>query len=227
MSKTLIQTARDNGDLMALWDFRGGNLTDQSGNGITLTVPSDAQLSREGLRVHSASASFPLDMSAVQNFGVFALIKGLQAGAAIQTIAELTTDYTAVNDGWALYEDTSSPRRFYGAYRSGGATTSAYAVYNERSDHVFVAAHIDRRLSYESVKPYQFGILDQTGTTDNNTNDGSGFADNTVTLMGRGASSNINAALLQVFGIIDFTSNQWSATQQALLYSQIRNRETI
>ena len=217
---TLIQTARNNGDLMAFFDFRG-SLNDQSGNGIALTVPSDAQLSREGLRVHSTPASFPLDMSGVQNFAVFALVQGLQAGAAIQTIAELTSDYTAVNDGWALYEDTSSPRRFYGAYRSGGAITNAYAVYSERSDRVFVAAHIDRRLSYESVKPYQFGILDQNGTTDNNTNDGSGFADDTVHLMDG------SAGLLQAFGVVDFSTNQWSATDQAVLYSEIRDRGTL
>jgi hypothetical protein len=220
MSRTLIQQARAAGNVVALWDFQVGNFRDQSGNGIVLTVPADASLSKQGLRCKSTPASFSLDMSAIKNFGVFALIRSFHSKSSNQVVAELTADYTAVNDGWQLRHDSSSDE-WIGSFRTGGLVTSGGTSENLRTDRAFISVHFDRRFSYQAVNPYQFGVYQQDSRVDNNLNDGSGFANSTVYLCG-GADFRLLS-----FGIVDFgddSGNQWTATDQGRIYKQVRDR---
>ena len=96
------------------------------------------------------------------------------------------------------------------------------------TDSHFLATQFDRRLSYETVKPYFLGIYASDGDFiyDQNTNDGSGFANDTMYLM-RSPTAYTHRGLLQAFGIIDMSSYQLSATEQAKLYSEIANKDTI
>lgn len=231
MSRTLIQTARGIGKLELMFDFRGGNLLDQSGNGHTLTLPSDARLSRSGLRCMSTPATVSIDLSGVQNMGVFALVAGVQRDTTDEQVICLhTTSFTAAG-AFSIYQ--SSGNHLTSTWQGSSGACQSLVTDGDifRSDSHFISTHFDRRLSYESVKPYYRGIYaaDPIYISDNNTNDGSGFADSTLHLMGA-PSLYRHQGLLQVFGIVDFgpdSDNQWGATDQALHYSQVRDRETM
>jgi hypothetical protein len=83
-------------------------------------------------------------------------------------------------------------------------------------------------LSYETVKPYFRGIYaaDDDFIFDQNTNDGSGFADSTFHMMAAPTIQR-HQGLLQAIGILDFTNRQLTATEQATLYSEVRDRKTL
>lgn len=224
---TIIQTARKAGNLMAFWDFRGGNEEDQSGNGHVLTVPSDASLSRQGLRCRSTAATIDLDLSGTQNICVFALVQAAQVQSTNEQL--LWQHNTTWNGAGAfnLYQNANTYLTAMATGSSGQSQANFDAVY--RTDSYFFSAHIDKRLSYEMIKLYNRGILDTNNTVDNNTNDGSGFADSITYLLNNNVGSQPHKGLLQAFGILDFTDSddQLSATQQAQLYTEIRDLKTI
>ena len=227
MSRTLIQEMRAIGDLMMFFDLQGGNPLDQSGNGHVLTVPSDAHFGRSGLRCFSAPSTIDLDMSATENIGIFFQVAGRQADAVNnQFILELTTEGSVTAGGWQAYEVAAGDSVRYRFAGSSGTTGTSVSI-STRTDSYFCSARLDRRLSYEAVTPYERGILTTGAATDANTNDGSKFANDTIYVMGRSDNSDMHRGLLQVFGIVNFGTTQWTAAEQSLLYSQIRNKETM
>lgn len=226
---TLIQQARAAGDLKIFFDFRGGQYTDQSGNNHTLTVPSDASLNETGLRCFAAPASVSLDLSGTQNFGVFYLVTECRFNGDTQYIAEHSTQYnqSARTDGFLLYQTVTAPPIFWGRTWISPTYTYDRIAFSAETDSVFVSNQFDRRLSYQMVKSYDRGILSSNLTLDNNVNDGSGWGNYDLYLMGRSSGSFIHQGRLQVFGIVDFSTTQWTSTQQAQLYAEIIAMETI
>ena len=225
---TIIQDYRAAGDLIFFLDTRGGNIKDQSGNDHTITVPSDAVLNDTGLHCKTTAATVSLDLSGTQNICVFALVDGMQPDAVNEQMICLHTTATSTVGSFTLYQDTND----YHIALFKGSSGSCQAVVTEHttiSSSYFISAQFDRRLSYETVKPYSRGIYNpDTGfTVDANLNDGSGFANSTFHLMAYSSSVLTHHGRLIAFGIIDMSTTQLSATDQALLYSQIRNLETI
>jgi hypothetical protein len=228
MTRTIAQQYRDAGDLMLMLDFRGGNYLDQSGNGHTLTLPSNARLSRQGLRCKSTPATVSIDLSGVQNMGVFALVAGMQLDTTDEQVICLHTTSFSAAGAFSIYQ--SSGNHLTSTWQgSSGACQSLITTGDiSRTDGYFVSSQFDRRLSYESVKPYFRGVYaaDPIFISDNNTNDGSGFANSTLHLMAA-PSFYTHQGLLQAFGILDFTDRQLTATEQATLYSEVRDRRTM
>lgn len=228
MTRTIVQQYRDAGDLLLMFDFRGGNLRDQSGNGHTLTVPSDAQFSKNGLRVMSTPATVSIDLSGTQNIGLFALVEGVQKDATDEQVIALHTTSFSAAGAFSVYQ--SSGHHLTSTWQGSSGACQSLVTDGDifRSDRYFISTQYDRRLSYESVKPYYRGVYkaDPIYISDNNTNDGSGFADSTLHLMAAPAFYT-HQGLLQVFGILDFSNRQLTATEQATLYAEVRDRLTI
>jgi len=223
---TIIQTARKAGNLMVFFDFRAGNLLDQSGNGHVLTVPSDARLSRDGLRCFSAPATIDLDLSGTQNICAFIYVAGVQQQSSEQILWQHNTVWNGAG-AFNLYQNSTDYFTVHMRGSSGDSLANLPGM--DLTDNYFISAHMDKRLSYEGIKLYNRGICDTNNTIDNNTNDGSGFADDTTHFMANNWGSQTSQGLLQVFGILDFTDsdNQLTATQQAQLYTEIRDRRTM
>ena len=225
---TSIQQARADGSLIFFLDTRGGNTKDQSGNDHVITVPSNAVLNETGLRCHTTAATVSLDLSGTQNIYVFALVAEQQPDSVNEQIICLHTTGTSEDGSFTLYQDTND----YLISSFKGSSGACQAVVTEDTTiagSYFISAQFDRRLTYETVKPYSRGIYkpDSGYTVDSNLNDGSGFADSTFHLMAYSASVLTHHGRLIAFGIIDMSTTQLSATQQALLYSEIRNGATI
>ena len=225
---TIIQDYRAAGDLIFFLDTRGGNIKDQSGNDHTITVPSDAVLNDTGLHCKTTAATVSLDLSGTQNICVFALVDGQQPDSVNEQMICLHTTSTSTVGSFTIYQDKVD---FYVCLFKGSTGICQVLVTEDTtiSSSSFISVQFDRRLSYETVKPYSRGVYkpDSDYRVDNNINDGSGFADSTFHLMAYSSSVLTHHGRLLAFGIIDMSTTQLSATDQALLYSQIRNLETI
>jgi hypothetical protein len=174
MTKAQLRQLRLDGRLQFLVNFREST-RDQSGNGNAVTIPASASIGPEGLRVDDAPVTVQLDMTDIDEFFVYFEYSGLQQGLSSQYPLYFSTDITSNTTGWAILMQ-SNPRA-YMAYRNTlgqvDALTNVISVLNQG----VVGFHVNRKLTKDSIRPYNQKIYDLGSQTILANKDGAKFGD--------------------------------------------------